>query len=192
MGEPEPIESPVIPPTAGASDRPGGAIEAIRRRHDELRSKKHLTLQIPGYQGCAQVRYQLLPGSEMDRLGKRIEDAQRDDNFDAKLELEADVLVALCDQIFLRSDTASEWELQEDNKGPMRFEHRLAEELGWSELTRAREIVLEIFSPRTDSDNTSSPRSHPNAMEVHTDAIMAWHRGEEDAVSRRLLGESAA
>lgn len=177
------------PSSNGHTDDPGSTIEAIRRRHEELRSKKHLTLQIPGYQGCAQVRYQLLPGSEMDRLGKRIEDAQRNDNFDARLELEADVLVALCDRIYLRPDTESEWECQEDTKGPMRFDNRLAAKFGWTELTRAREIVLEVFCPRTDPSNSSSPRSHPNAMEVHTDAIMAWHRGEEDAVSRKLLGE---
>jgi hypothetical protein len=185
MAEPT-IETPA---ETEAKAPAGGAIDAIRRRHEELRGNKNITLQIPGYQNCAQVRYQLLAGSEMDRLGKRIADAQRGDNFDTKLELEADVLVALCDRIYMRLDTDSKWEVQEDTKGPLRFEHRLAEKLGWSDLGRAREVVLEIFSPRTDPSNPSSPRSHPNAMEVHTDAIMAWHRGEEDAVSPRLLGE---
>lgn len=172
----------------------GGALAGIAKRQEEIRSQSHLTLVVPGYEGSMRVRYRLLPEAEMDSLGRRIEDAQRGEGLGAALDLEADILIRMCDRILVRNpDTDTEQELADD-KGPVRFEGRLADILSQAGVKftndrLARAVVLDLFCPREDPTDPTSLRTQPQAMELHTDAILKWHRGEKENIARRLLGE---
>jgi hypothetical protein len=187
-------QTPGAPSEKHQSPQYGGALAGIAKRHEEIRAESHLTLFIPSYEGHMKVRYRLLPEVDMDKLGRRIEEAQRGEGVAAALDVEADILVQMCDRIFVRDPEADEYQVLEDEKGPVRFESHLAAILSqagvqFSDEQRAREIVQDLFSPRQDPSNPSSPRSHPQAMELHTNAILAWHRGQKESIDRRLLGE---
>lgn len=181
--------------TKGAP-RYGGALAGIAQRHEEIRSEKTLDLQIPGYEGKMKVRYRLLPEAEMDRLADRIDENTRGaSGMTVSLEVEADMLVAMCDRVFVREPEQEDaaWQVLEDETGPVRFEGRFAAILKQAGATindtRARETVLDFFSPREDPSNPTSPRTQPQAIEAHTNALVLWHRGQKESISRRLLGE---
>ncbi len=176
--------------------RYGGALAGIAKRHEEIRGEKTLSLQVPGYEGKMQVRYRLLPEAEMDRLADRIDENTRGaTGMSVSLETEADMLVAMCDRIEVRdpADESAKWQVLEDEAGPVRFEGRFATILPQAGAkvggARAKEIVLDFFSPREDPENPTSPRTQPQAIEAHTNALVLWHRGQKESISRRLLGE---
>jgi len=180
------------------ADQPryGGALAGIAKRHEEIRSEKTLELQVPGYEGKMKVGYRLLPEAEMDRLADRIDENTRGaSGMTANLEVEADMLVAMCDRIYVREPEQENpaWQVLEDETGPVRFEARFAAILRQAGATvgdtRAKETVLDFFSPREDPTNPTSPRTQPQAIEAHTNALVLWHRGQKESISRRLLGE---
>lgn len=183
-------------PEESAEPRYGGALAGIARRHEKIRSEKHLDLQVPGFEGRIKVRYRLRPEAEMERLARKIEDVQRGEDSGplALLYANADVLVALCDRIFVRDpDGDGDWESLEDKDGPVRFEARFAAIMAETGLKiddrRAREVVLDFFSPLEDPDNPASPRQQPGATESHVSAITSWQDGEKERIPARLLGE---
>lgn len=189
-------DSQVTPaPTADKAAAPlyGGALAGIAKRHEEIRADKTLDLFVPGYEGMMKVRYRLLPEAEMDRLGRRIEEVKRGEGVAGAWKVEADSLVAMCDRILLREPPAEDYEVMEDEHGPIRFEGRFAQALEKAGVkvsgAKATEIVLDFFSPRSEPDNPSSPRLLPNAMDRHTGAIFKWSRGEKENIDRTLLGE---
>ncbi len=173
----------------------GSAIAGIAKQHEEIRSEKSISLQVPGYEGKMKVEYRLLPEPEMDRLANRIEESTRGKvGMSVALEAEAQMLVDMCDKIYVRDpEVGDEWEVLEDNAGPVRFEARFAEILSKAGVvvrdTRAREVVLDFFSPRADKANPTSPRTQPQAVEAHTNALILWHRGQRESIAQRLLGE---
>lgn len=173
-------------------DPVGGALAAIAGRYQELEKQNTLQLFIPGYEGLMQVRYHLLPEAQMDRIVKQRQDI-KGTGISAEWELEAQTLVDLCDAILLREPETDEYIELSDENGPIKFEGRFAEVLAKVGVkvtgARAREIVLDFFSPRTDPVNPGSPRRFPNAMDRHVTAIFAWYRGEKDRIDRTLLGE---
>lgn len=196
QGKPPGAASASEPAAQAKEPRYGGALAGIARRHEKIRSEKHLDLFVPGFEGRMKVRYRLRSEAEMERLARRVEDVQHGDarGQAAVLEVTADVLVGLCDQIFVRSPEGdSDWEVLEDENGPVRFESRFAAILRETGLEvddrRAREVVLDFFSPREDPSNPDSPRLQPGAVESHVEAINAWRDGEKDKISASLLGE---
>jgi len=187
--------APPETPEPKADRQYGGALAGIAERHEKIRAEKHLDLQVPGYEGLIKLRYRLLPEKEMDRQAQRIEDAQRsgDRGSAASMEIDAQLLVAMCAQIYVRDPEVDDWVVLEDKDGPVRLESRFAQYLRQAGVkvndVRARDVALDFFSPREDQDNPQSARVHPQAMEAHTNAIVLWHRGEKKSISRRLLGE---
>jgi hypothetical protein len=179
---PEPADVPVL----------GAPLAAIAKRNQELRKQKVLTLYVPGYEDLMKVEYKLLPEAEMDRLGERLESI-KDERVVGSWEAEADTLVALCNRIYVRKSTEDTWQVLEDENGPIRFGSafaKLMEGVGIKIRSgRARESVLDFFSPREDPDDESSPRQFPNAMERHTNSILLWNRGQRDRIAKDLLGE---
>jgi hypothetical protein len=173
------------------TDLYSGALAEVAERHEEIRNEKSLELFVPGYENLIKVRYRLLPEVEMDRLGKRIEGVKASEGVSGAWKIEADSLANMCDCILLR--VGEDYTVLDDGTGPVRFERRFAkilEKVGVKvDGEKATEIVVGFFSPRSDPDNPTSPRLHPNAMERHTNAILAWHRGEREKISRELLGE---
>lgn len=170
----------------------GGGLAAIAKRHEELEKQNTLTLFIPGYEGLMKVRYHLLAAAQMDRIAEQRRD-MKGTGISGEWELEAQTLVDLCDAVLLCDPETDRYiELTDDN-GPIRFETRFADVLARAGVkvsgARAREIVLDFFSPRTKEDDPSSPRRFPNAMDRHVTAIFAWYRGERDRIDRTLLGE---
>lgn len=181
--------------TSEGEEKPlyGGALAQIAKRHEEIRADKYLDLFVPGYENLMKVRYRLLPEAEMDRLGRRIEEVKANEGVAGVWKVEAGSIVATCDRILVREAESDEYQVLEDENGPIKFEGRFAkllESLGVKVSgAKATEIVLDFFSPREDPDNPSSPRQLPRAMERHTNAIFAWSRGEKEKISRDLLGE---
>lgn len=168
-----------------------GALAKIGEQHKKLRDQKTLDLQIPGYEGLMKVRYRLLPEAEMDRLSKRLE-AVKDEGVIGSWEAEADTIVALCDRIYLRENTDDEWQVLQDDNGPIRFGASFAQALEAVGIQvgsgRARESVIDFFSPRADPSDPTSARQFPNAMERHTNAIILWNRNQTELIARDLLG----
>jgi hypothetical protein len=187
--EPQGSDTPETPATAPYT----GSLARIAKRHEEIRADSTLTLFVPGYEGMMKVRYRLLPEVDMDRLGQRIEEVKRGEGVAGAWKVEADSLVAMCDQILVREEDSDGYEVLSDENGPIRFEGRFAQVLQKVGVTvngaKATEIVLDFFSPRADPANPASPRLYPNAMERHTNAIFAWNRGEKEKIDRTLLGE---
>jgi hypothetical protein len=180
------------PEAAGAPvNALSGALAKIGEQHKKLRDQKTLDLQVPGYEGLMKVRYRLLPEAEMDRLSKRLE-AVKDEGVSGSWEAEADTIVALCDRIYLRESTDDEWQVFQDDNGPIRFGSSFAQAVEGAGIKvgsgRARESVIDFFSPRADPDDPTSPRQFPNAMERHTNAIILWNRNQTELIARDLLG----
>lgn len=168
-----------------------GALAKIGEQHKKLRDQKTIALKIPGYEDLMQVRYRLLPEAEMDRLSKRLE-AVKDEGVSGSWEAEADTIVALCDRIEIRENTDDEWQVLQDDNGPIRFGASFAQALEAVGIQvgsgRARESVIDFFSPRADPSDPTSPRQFPNAMERHTNAIILWNRNQTELIARDLLG----
>lgn len=168
-----------------------GALAKIGEQHKKLREQKTLDLNVPGYEGLIKVEYRLLPEAEMDRLGKRLE-AVKDEGVAGSWEAEADTLVALCNRIHIRENTDEPWQVLEDENGPIRFGASFAKSMEGAGIkvssARARETVVDFFSPREDPSDSSSPRQFPNAMERHTNAIILWNRNQTELIARDLLG----
>lgn len=190
VDKPDAAETPPVPVSAPVNPL-SGALAKIAAKHNELRKKTTLELLVPGYDGLMRVVYRLLAETEMDRLGKRLE-AVKDQGVAGSWEAEADTIVALCHQIQMRESTDDDWEVLQDDNGPIRFGASFAKALGDVGVkvsdTRARETVIDFFSPREDPDDPTSPRQAPNAMERHTDAIILWNRNQTDRIARDLLG----
>lgn len=189
--QPPQVDSPGAPTAEKALYR--GTLAKIAQRHEEIRRDGTLDLFVPGYEGLMKIRYRLLPEPEMDRLGRKIEEVKRGEGVAGIWKIEANTLARMCDRILLREDESEAYQVMEDGNGPIRFEGRFAKALEQAGVrvngAQATEIVLDFFSPKVEPDNPSSPRKHPNAMERHTDAIFQWNRGEEEKISRDLLGE---
>jgi hypothetical protein len=168
-----------------------GAMAKIGEQHKKLRSQKTLALKVPGYEDLMQIRYRLLPETEMDGLAKRLE-AVKDEGVTGSWEAEAETLVKLCDRIEVRETPEDGWEVLQDENGPIRFGASFAKALEGVgvqvESARARETVVDFFSPREDPKDPSSPRQFPNAMERHTNAIILWNRNQTELIARDLLG----
>lgn len=168
-----------------------GALAKIGEQHKKLRARKTLDLNVPGYDGLMKVEYKLLGEPEMDALAKRLE-AVKDEGVTGSWEAEADTLVALCNRIHIRESTDDPWQVLEDENGPIRFGASFARALAGVGIevsdTRARETVVDFFSPREDPSDKSSPRQYPNAMERHTNAIILWNRNQTELIARDLLG----
>jgi hypothetical protein len=189
-------DAPENKPAEPSSPPPAytGAMAGIAKRHEEIRSESDLKLVVPGFEGRMKIQYRLLPEPEMDRLAQRIEDTARGQTgVTASLEVDAGMLVDMCDRIWIREPGAEDYQVLEDETGPVRFERRFAAIMkkAGAEIDdrRAKEVVLDFFSPRKNPDDPTSPRHQPQAMETHTNAILLWHRGEKESISRRLLGE---
>lgn len=168
-----------------------GALAKIGEQHKKLRAKKTLDLNVPGYDGLMKVEYKLLGEPEMDALAKRLE-AVKDEGVTGSWEAEADTLVALCNRIHVRENVEDPWQVLEDENGPIRFGVSFARAVAGVGIevsdTRARETVVDFFSPREDPEDSSSPRQFPNAMERHTNAIILWNRNQTELIARDLLG----
>jgi len=184
-----PSETPEAPSASG--NALSGALARIGAQHEKLRAQKTLPLKVPGYEDLMQVRYRLLPEAEMDGLSKRLE-AVKDEGVTGAWEVEAETLVKLCDRIEIRETAEEKWEVLQDDNGPIRFGASFAkalESVGVHVASgRARETVIDFFSPREDPDDPSSPRQFPNAMERHTNAIILWNRNQTELIARDLLG----
>lgn len=171
----------------------GGALKAIGRRHVDLRKQEVLKLKVPGYEDLMQIEYKLLPEAEMDKLEARVA-AVKDKGVVGEWETEADMLVSLCNRIQVREAADAPWQVLEDGNGPIRFGNAFAkvmEEAAGIRISpgRARDAVIDFFSPRKDPSDPSSPRQFPNAMDRHITAIQAWNRGLTDRIAKDLLGE---
>lgn len=181
-------------PQDGLNEEAAGLLAGIAKRNRELRAENNLTLQVPGYDDLMRVRYKLLPEAEMDRLLQRNERIKDSEGIAGEWRIEAQILVTLCDCIYVRPSTDDEYQTLEDADGPIRFERRFADAMQSAGIKlsgeRATEIVLDFFSPREDPTAPGSPRQFPSAMATHVAAISAWNRGEKESISRRLLGES--
>lgn len=165
-------------------ERVGSAIAAIRKRREEIIGKGHIDLLVPGYEGNLKVRYRDLSDKEHDQLAKQFERAKHRDDMEGEREAIANLLIAHCDRIFVREPDTDEFMLLEENNDPLKFERRLAALLGLS-AERAREVVLDVFSPRKDENR----RCQPDAIAPHMEAIFAWRQGREDEINQALLGE---
>lgn len=198
MAEPKAVDSETTQ-GAGEPSTPeapfGSALAGIAKQHEKIRQEKDIDLQVTGYEGRMKVRYRLLPEAEMDRLASRIEQSTRGQSgMSVALETEAQMLVDMCDRILIRDpETGDDWQVLEDPTGPVRFEKRFAAILRQAGVkvndARAREVALDFFSPRENHDDPMSPRTQPQAIEAHTNALVLWHRGERDRIGKQLLGE---
>lgn len=178
-------------PSAPVAKSPNSALAAIAKRHEKLRQQKTLDLKVPGYEDLMEIRYRLLPEAEMDRLAKRLEEV-KDAGIVGSWEAEADTLVALCDRILVRESAEDSLQTLEDDNGPIKFGASFAKAMSEGGVNvsdgRARESVLDFFSPRSDPSDKASARLFPNAMERHVNAILAWNRNQRDLIARDLLG----
>lgn len=155
----------------------GSVLDAIRRRHDELRREHFYDLKVPGYRGCLVLRCAPIRGAKLTQLRIRLEqskDPERD------FGLNADVLIDSCQQVLGRERPEDELETLDPTGEPVRIDARLAELFG-VQTDRARDMVYRLF------DAAPSPEL---ACGVAVGEFAAWSQGAELDAEDELLGES--
>lgn len=179
-------QNPPVDVTSPETERRDSAIAAIRKRREEIIDKGTLDLLVPNYDGNLKVRYRDLNDKEHDALANKLERAKTQGDPEAEREAIAGILVAHCDRIYVREPESESWLVLEDDDGPLRFERRLVAILGLEgTLQKAKEVVLEVFSPKKDENL----RCQPDAIAPHMNAIFAWRQGRVNEINGALLGE---
>lgn len=179
---PDELDTETSPNGDEAEHEPAvGSIAArIRERREELAKKQTLVLKIPGYNGELAVRYHSIPSKEIERFARNV------DQKTEQVKLAADMVIRGTDALLARGEDGKldEWQADpsnikpNDDPGPLTFDYRLARELGLDEQTKARDLVLAVFSPGGDFDL---------AVNSHANALIAWASGKENEIDGGLL-----
>lgn len=119
-------------------------LDQLGEMHEELRTDRHLDLDIPGYEGKLFARFR--PYS-IDKSEKKARAMQKRQQRGQPVILEAaiDNIIEACEQLFVRSDDGRE--LPIDDTVPVVFEKRLAQMLKFddSSINTARDVVIMLF-----------------------------------------------
>jgi hypothetical protein len=113
--------------TAQGQDAPGDSLVAqLRARAAERREGGELTVGLPGrWEGFLRVTYGYVDLDELE--GYEGVDLAHTSNIGMSL----DMLAKACKRVEALNATTGEWELVTDERGPVRFDDRLARVLGW-------------------------------------------------------------
>lgn len=148
--------------------------DRIRAEREAIAAEKTLDLLVPGYKGQLAIRYRSVSDRELDAFIKQI---QKDG--EAGIRANYDLLIECCETVLVRVQEDGDLEpLTDDQDGPIRFDIRLAEFLGF-EAASARETVVGVFSP--DGSQALAPFEH-------TVAVISWLQGKSEEVDPALLG----
>ena len=174
-------ETQVVPISSAAAEPPSKAkslLEQLKQQRRRGPSERRAWLTIPETEGMLVAKYRWLdPVEEGEPIVKRNQLPGRS-NADLTLAIAMDTLIESCDGFYLRDSDGELVLIDEDGRGPCRYDHRLADalELDLGEKPRAREVVRAVFSGNT------------NAIIDHFMRLDRWSRDTTQEADREFWG----
>lgn len=146
----------------------------LRAKREQLAGHSGtLTLEVPGYDGELHVRYKYVPFNEAKKRGEiMLKETPKEFH---ELYGCADTLLLCCDEVLMRDQETHELVPLSRDGTPLRFDKRLAEELGF-EAPTARAVVLGVFN-------------NDYAVISQAMRVSRWLQNTTKAVDEGLLGE---
>lgn len=170
-GEPE-----VATPEAAVPEQDGSVWAQLRAEHAKLaEAREPLILDVPGYTGT-KIRYHFVELGQTEASTKKL--AKIKSITQQTLISAIDTLLLACDEILVELPGGVR-PLADDGEPPIKFDHRLAEGMGWPDNLKARQIVHRLFGGKK-----GEYRILNQAREVS-----AWIEGEQEEVAEEFVGE---
>jgi hypothetical protein len=175
-GDPELLE----PESNGHKAEAAGSLwEQIQARRAQLAQDRHLDLEVPGTFGLFALRLGPVTGKKQAQLAERLRKSQSPDR---DFNLNADYLIAACQQLLGRDDPEAELvELTDDRGEPLRLDRRTSEAFHLPEETTARALVRHLFA------GVPSPEW---AVTLAGGEYLAWAAGQNQDLDEEALGEA--
>lgn len=161
------------------------ALDAVRRRREEHQAEKTYDLLPPGYGGCLVLRLGP-PTAEVQTMTRlRMEKLERKKDPNRDFALNADTLIAVCEEVLVRKTRAAPLEPVLVDGEPVALDAGLAEALGVTVDPRhpGRSLVRDLFR------GAPAPEI---AVGVHVNQYLEWAQGLDADSDEELLGESQA
>lgn len=135
-------EVEVAIPEAAVPEQDGSVWAQLRAEHAKLaEAREPLILDVPGYTGV-KIRYHFVELAQTEATTKKL--AKVKSITQQALYSAIDTLILACDEILVELP-AGVRPLADDGDPPIRFDHRLAEGMGWPPNLKARQIVHRLF-----------------------------------------------
>lgn len=135
-------------PPVGGSNGGHALVDLIQNDLEELANAKDVIIPLKGYDASGlAVKYRMpANGQELDRIGAKVEKENKD-RFYQSLWTGVDVMIYLCDGLYVKPDGVEEYVLLDpDDLGePVRFDGRMAVLTGLPANTPARQVVKRVF-----------------------------------------------
>jgi hypothetical protein len=136
--------------TTPGADTPGSSLmDRLRAKHQELSERQTIDIPLPGYEDLLVARYRVLTvKNEISPIAKRVAKESKGDQGVAQLSATLDAMARACVELLTPRDD----ELVPlsgafgPDEPPVRYDERLAEFMGWTDVTNARETILKLFA----------------------------------------------
>jgi hypothetical protein len=178
-GHPPPAEQPTEAFEAVSNgDAPGSVIAALRAQHRKIARRRTTVIELPRglWNGLMAVRYHHVD----DRTYRRLAQAAEETDPSRNRAINADVLIAACDEVLGRTDENADWGPLEDGR-VFRFDPELAAALQLGEVKGARGVVYRLFG--------ETPEEATAPLARHAFRFGEWLSGEAPEVAEQLQGE---
>ncbi len=140
------VEAPLDPEEENNEVEEDDLLATLRAKRRAIVSAKHVTLEIPGFDGLLWARYNRIPWEDVKRIADKAAKSRAPRK---ELMAHCDVLIEAVDCILIRKDDDLEPinnAYPEFGEEPVRFDNRLAAALGFQPQDTARKTVLAAFS----------------------------------------------
>lgn len=143
IGSPTDYDNPVEP-----FEKEPSIVDQLKQEYEELTNNRTTHIAIPGYERIGLTALYHLPenGKMIDRIARQVAKDYKD-TYSRNLYTAIDMMLEFCDGLYVQPSNASEpVTFDPDLSGvPCKFDARLCEALGWTDVKGARQTVSKLF-----------------------------------------------
>jgi len=157
-------------------------LEQLQAKHRELANTRHVDIPVPGYDKQPPllfVRYRLLEGTEISRMGDKIR-RETKDKWQRQIFAAVDTFIAACKGFYVDAGDGARQELKYEGEHLTNYDIRLAEAMGFRdelpEQPTARAVAFSLFN------------SNDAAIAQHNALLNMWFADTSLDVQAELMG----